>query len=98
MIRLPELVDADIRLRTLATLAHCPAYTSNEVTLRQQLERLGHAVSRDALRTHLAWLEEQGCVINQQPGGIWLSTLSVRGEDAARGVASVPGIARPRPE
>lgn len=95
---LSDLVNEDVRLYTLKTLAGCPAYTANEVTLRQHLERLGHALSRDALRTHLAWLEEQDCVITQQPGGIWLATLTSRGEDAARGMAHVPGIARPRPE
>ena len=98
MSKLSELVGEDIRLRLLCILAAAPAYTANEITLRQLLEDLGHSLSRDAMRTHLAWLEEQDCAITQQPGGIWLATLTARGEDAARGLAHVPGIARPRPE
>ncbi len=98
MRQLSELVGEDIRLRLLCILSAAPAYTANEVTVRQLLEGLGHSLSRDALRTHLAWLEEQDCLIAQQPGGIWLATLTSRGEDVARGVAHVPGVARPRPE
>ena len=98
MNRLSELVGEDIRLRLLCILSSAPAYTANEVTVRQLLEGLGHTLSRDALRTHLAWLEEQDCAITQHPGGVWLATLTSRGEDAARGLTHVPGIARPRPE
>lgn len=98
MSRLSELVGEDIRLRLLCILAAAPTYTANEVTIRQLLEGLGHSLSRDAVRTHLAWLEEQDCAITQQPGGVWLATLTARGEDAARGVAHIPGIARTRPE
>jgi len=49
------------------------------------------------LHTDLAWLEEQGLVICQQPRAGWIVTLTSRGGDVAEGRASVPGVARPQP-
>ena len=88
----------DVRRRLLLLLGALPMFTGNEVALRSLLaERYGHALSADRLRAELAWLDEQGLITAQQPGGVWLATLSGRGEDVARGLASMPGVARPRP-
>ena len=89
-------VIADLRLRILRELQSAEAYTLNEVTLRDRLNPV-HMPSRDRLRTALAWLDEQGCLVAQQPGGVWLATLTARGEDAAAGRTHVPGVRRPRP-
>lgn len=88
----------DLRLRALMLLTELPAWSGNEMALARLLaERWGHAISGDRLRAELAWLDEQGLLTVQKPGGVWLATLSARGMDAARGLASVPGVARPRP-
>lgn len=93
-----DIVTADRRLAILQSLAAASDYTANEVVLGEQLGALGHRVSRDRLRADLAWLEEQGLLVAQQPGGVWVVTLSARGYDVAGGTARVPGVARPRPQ
>lgn len=88
-------VIADARLRVLCLLSAWPAYTGNETKLRAALaERFGHALWRDELRTELTWLDEQGLLTLQTPGGIYLVTLNSRGQDVAKGISTVPGVAR----
>lgn len=89
-----EAVIADARLRVLRLLVEAPVYSSNEVILRQRLaEEFGHNLGRDKLRTELTWLDEQGLITVQTPGGVWVVTLNSRGSDVARGVAKTPGVA-----
>lgn len=92
-----DAVTADRLLVILQTLVKSADFTTNEVVLLASLSELGHRVSRDMLRTDLAWLEEQGLLLAQQPSGVWVVTLTSRGYDASLGLARVPGIARPRP-
>lgn len=92
-----DIVTADRRLVVLQVLVAATDYTANEVVLLDAIAAQGHRVSRDRLRADLAWLEEQDLLLSQQPGGVWVVTLTARGYDAAQGVARVPGVARPRP-
>lgn len=86
------------RLGILRILQRRNQFTSNEYSLNDELGgNYGHHVSKDALHTDLAWLEEQGLVIVQQPRAGWIATLTSRGADVAEGRATVPGIARPQP-
>ncbi|ACL72727.1 putative bacteriophage protein GP26 [Thioalkalivibrio sulfidiphilus HL-EbGr7] len=86
------------RLGILRILARRNAYTANEYSLNDELRgAYAHHVSRDRLHGDLAWLEEQGLVIVQQPRAGWVVTLTARGGDVAEGHAQVPGVARPRP-
>jgi DeoR/GlpR family transcriptional regulator of sugar metabolism len=85
------------RLEILRAVAKAPAFTVDETVLTHDLDHIGHAVSRDTLRADLAWLEEQGCLLAQQPGGVWVVTLTARGSDVAKGLANCPGIAHPVP-
>jgi hypothetical protein len=85
------------RLLILRELTESSAYTAEENALRQRLEALGHAVSRDRLRSDLAWLAEQDLIILQTPGGVHVPSLAARGMDAARGLTVVPGVAKPLP-
>jgi len=95
-----ERMSAGRRLVILVVLKGAPEFTCHEYRLAELMAGdHGDAVGRDALRTELAWLEEQGLVLNQQtPQGLWISTLTVRGEDVATGRTVVPGVSRPRPE
>lgn len=86
------------RLAILRILSRRTEYTTNEYSLGDELRgAYAHIVSRDRLRGDLAWLEEQGLVIVQQPRAGWIVTLTARGGDVAEGRANVPGVARPRP-
>lgn len=86
------------RLGILRILARRPMFTANEYSLNDELGgNYGHHVSKDLLHSDLAWLEEQGLVICQQPRAGWIITLTGRGGDAAEGRARIPGVAAPRP-
>lgn len=86
------------RLGILRILARRNQFTTNEYSLNDELKgAYAHNVSRDRLHGDLAWLDEQGLVIVQQPRAGWIITLTARGADCAEGLASVPGVAKPRP-
>ena len=89
---------ADLRLRVLQVLSSVPGYRANESLVRQQLlERYAHALSQDALRGELAWLNEQG-LLTYQGGDIVLASITQRGQDCAAGLVQVPGVKRPGPD
>ncbi|MCH8500164.1 MAG: ArsR family transcriptional regulator [Marinobacter sp.] len=86
------------RLGMLRILSRRAMFTANEYSLNDELQaHYGHHVSKDQLHTDLAWLEEQGLVIVQQPRAGWVITLTARGGDVAEGRAKQPGVAAPRP-
>ena len=86
-----------LRLAILEVLEQDADYAHNEAVLQTALGALGHGVSRDRLRSELAWLAEQGLVSVTDAAGIQVAKLSERGMDAALGRTRVPGVARPRP-
>lgn len=91
-----DMMKADQRLVILRLLAEMIAYKANSSVLTGRLDQLGHALSRDQVRTHLAWLGEQGLVSNDEPvPGVLVATLTEHGRDVARGRALVPGVSRP---
>ncbi|MDC9620126.1 ArsR family transcriptional regulator [Xenorhabdus sp. XENO-7] len=91
-----EILDADQRLVLLRSLAECGG-EANESVLQTCLDTYGHRLSRDRVRSHLGWLEEQGlCSVNDVAGCL-VATLTGRGVDVAEGRSTVPGVKRPRP-
>lgn len=98
---LSQLLVADRRLCVLRFLSEDRDYTLNESLIQDALGIVGHAVSRDVVRSDLTWLEEQGLVqVRREPFGgkeLLIATLTERGGDVATGRASVPGIKRPGP-
>ena len=91
-----ELLAADQRLVILRLLAEQISYKANSSVLTMRMDQLGHAVSRDQVRTHLAWLGEQALVAVDEPvPGVVVATLTERGMDVASGRAVVPGVKRP---
>ncbi|MEZ8102134.1 VpaChn25_0724 family phage protein [Vibrio bivalvicida] len=91
-----ELLKEDQRLVILRSLHEMDGYEANESILDTCLETYGHRISRDAVRTHLAWLEEQGLLTLREVAECQIATLTGRGEDVATGQARVPGVKRPR--
>jgi hypothetical protein len=85
------------RLAILVILGEAAAYTQDEVVLRVRLQGRGHPVSVQALRDDLKLLRDLDCVRLETPGGVWLATLTRTGDDVARGLAEVDGVARPVP-
>ena len=95
MTTFDDLLSKDRRLVILRALFD-QNYTLNDSVLQAALEELGHNVSRDVVRSELAWLSEQGFVTLQVAGGrITVATLTERGSDVATGRAKVPGVRRP---
>ncbi len=92
-----DLIASDIRLVMLRCLNEDSGYALNESMLQSMLEALGHNVSRDKVRTELAWLAEQGLITVATVVSIQVATLTMRGADVAVGRATVPGVKRPRP-
>lgn len=96
-MKFSELLAADLRLVALQSLAQDTDYAHNEHVLKAMLAQLGHAVSRDKLRTELGWLQEQGLIDLQDVAGTTVAKLTGRGKDVADGAVIVPGIKRPEP-
>jgi Fe2+ or Zn2+ uptake regulation protein len=88
---------ADQRLVILRCLKSAPGYTANDSILDDVLSRFSHNISRDLVRSHVHWLEEQG-LVNVESMGITLNAkLTQRGLDVAKGEAYVEGVKTPSP-
>jgi hypothetical protein len=89
---------ADLRLVILRILAEAPGFECGAPLLRAALEDYGHRIGRDRLMGELAWLAEQGLIVEKHLGDVVaLAQLTPRGEDVARGRTVVPNVARPAP-
>jgi DNA-binding transcriptional ArsR family regulator len=94
----PAYLAEDRRLVILRFLAEAQGYSGNESLLTEACISFGHHATRDQVRGDLAWLEEQGLVALEQPGGIMVATIKRRGADVAAGRAQHPGVKRRGPE
>ncbi len=90
-----EILTEDRRLVLLRSLLDC-GDSANESVLQTCLQAYGHKVSRDVVRTQLAWLREQGLVRLSDVGGCYVAEITGSGEDVANGQSSVPGVKKPR--
>lgn len=97
MSTLADLMTEERRLQLLRLLAESNAYTASVDVLHMVLGQMGLGVSHDRLGTELEWLAEQGLVLLKRIGAVAAVEVSVRGLDVARGLARVPGVARPQP-
>lgn len=86
------------RLAILRHLAECAEYTGNASILQDVLRGLGLPSSRDQVITELAWLREQGFLSYADSGDFIVVTVTARGVDIARGLASHPDVLRPSPK
>ncbi|MFZ3487269.1 ArsR family transcriptional regulator [Vibrio harveyi] len=93
-----ELLQQDQRLVILRSLYDMSGYEANESIIDSCLDTYAHNISRDEVRTHLCWLEEQGLVKVRDVAGCMIAKLTQRGEDVATGQARVPGVKRPSPQ
>lgn len=91
-----DLLDADRRLVLLRSITDCGGM-ANESILQTCLDSYGHPVSRDEVRTHLSWLDENRLVSLTSIAGCLVASLTGRGQDVCEGRVTVPGVKRPRP-
>lgn len=98
MSNFAAIVAENRRLEILRALEQDADYSLNDALILQVLAMVGLAASGDLIRTDLAWLEEQGLVTLERLPGLLVVKATQRGVDAAKGLARVPGVARPRPE
>lgn len=92
------IFEADQRLVILRSLNEIHGYSANDSILNDVLFTFGHNISRDAVRTHIRWLEEQGLLTVQKIGERTLvASITERGVDVASGKARVDGVKRPGP-
>lgn len=95
MSQFSDFLRQDQRLVMLRLLAELPGYTSNSSVLVQLLEQFGHVMTRDQVKTELAWLAEQGLVTTDDAGSVLMAKITERGADVAAGRARQPGVKRP---
>ncbi|HFS8942370.1 TPA: ArsR family transcriptional regulator [Enterobacter roggenkampii] len=91
-----DVLDQDQRLVLLRSLLDC-GDSANESILQTCLQTYGHKVSRDTVRTQLAWLREQGLVTLSDVSGCYVAEITGRGDEVASGLITVPGVKKPRP-
>ncbi|PTS73812.1 hypothetical protein DBR17_17835 [Sphingomonas sp. HMWF008] len=87
-----------VRLAVLRVLTEAPGYAGNDSVLASAIGALGLTVTRDQLRTQIAWLEEQNLITTVRPTpSLIVAKITERGCDVAKGVAVIPGVQRPSP-
>ncbi|MGQ0287133.1 VpaChn25_0724 family phage protein [Pasteurellaceae bacterium 22721_9_1] len=92
-----DIFAQDQRLVILRSLVEA-GYDANESILDDCLSLYGHHISRDLVRNHLNWLEEQGLItIERLQNDFMVARITQRGLDVANGEAQVDGVKRPRP-
>jgi hypothetical protein len=96
-MNLAEKFREDRRLVLLRILAEAPGYSANESILYAMIEDFGHVVSRDVVRSDLAWLAEQELVRLEEIATVYVVHITARGQDCASGRAVVPGVKKPSP-
>lgn len=91
-----KFINSDRRLVILRSLYDMAGYSGNDSMLEDCLMVWGHMMSRDEIKTQIAWLAEQDLVTREEMGDNVICRLTSRGEDVATGRAIVPGVKRPR--
>jgi len=84
------------RLSILLALAAMNGYQTNDSMLQSACAAYGHTMSSDKVLGHLAWLSEQSLVSLETNGNYTMATLTSRGQDVSEGVATCPGVKKPR--
>lgn len=96
MILPTNVLDESCRLAILRFLNE-NGDSLNTSVLRDALEAIGFAVSRDRVETLVAWLVEMGLATVRDVGSVRVVALTGRGDDVAAGRVRVPGVKRPSP-
>ncbi|MBL4799821.1 MAG: ArsR family transcriptional regulator [Oleispira sp.] len=90
-----DILKGDQRLVILRALEESNG-TLNDSVLQKVLDTYGHKISRDKVKTHLHWLEEQEFIEIESLLSTDVAIITARGHDIANGRAHVPGVGVPR--
>ncbi|WP_416305197.1 ArsR family transcriptional regulator [Neptunicella sp. SCSIO 80796] len=93
-----QIMNEHERLSILHCLAAMDGYAANNSIIQSVCQSYGNSMTQDKLGTHLHWLQEQGLVKLDQHESYTIATITQRGLDVERGLASSPGIKRPSPK
>ncbi len=94
-MNLHQLQTEDNRRSVLWFLLYDADYQIGESMLQQCFEMQGKPLSFDTLKTHVAWLCEQGYITANPLGNV--VTLTDRGLEVAKGVVRAVGVRDLRP-
>lgn len=90
--------DGHVRLAMLRLLADQPEYRANDSILHDAVNAVGLTATRDQVRGHVGWLEEQRLVtVIETNSGLLVVTMTERGGDVAAGRSIIKGVQRPAP-
>jgi predicted transcriptional regulator len=94
-----DYVTADRRLAILRFLSEENDFSLNESVLAVALEKIGHAVARDVVRSDLEFLRDIALIrLEKVMDRILVAKITQRGLDVATGKTIVSGVKRPAPE
>jgi len=94
-----NFVAEDRRLAILRILRGVSERRSNQYVLRSALKSLGYDELALTVQNDLAWLSKQGLVrLDDLDGSIVMAVLTDFGDQAARGIVRVAGVAVPAVE
>ncbi|MDR1424273.1 MAG: hypothetical protein LBI92_06710 [Azoarcus sp.] len=91
---LQDAQQEDRRLCILGMLLESSRYMANDRVLRATLEQLGHSVTAARVRADLSWLEDVGLISIRVTDGLLVTALREEGEEVARGIRQMPGVAQ----
>ncbi|HAT50760.1 MAG: ArsR family transcriptional regulator [Nitrospirae bacterium] len=92
-----QVIREERRGLILQLLSKVPQFTANEVIIRDHLIGMGCPTGWDVLVGELAWLDEQGLIQLDKPGGLAIAKITRQGQDAADGTTRYPGVRTPLP-
>lgn len=99
MTTLAEKLAEDRRSIILRVLSDQGDFALNDGVLQDALDRFAHHVSRDLIHDDLSWLQDHGLVSCETlKTGLWVASLTKRGEECAQGRIRVPGVKRAGPK
>ncbi|CAA0097681.1 Uncharacterised protein [BD1-7 clade bacterium] len=91
-----DIVTEDQRLVILRTLEETN-HSANDSIMQKVLNQYGHNITRDQIKSHFAWLQEQGLIRIEEIASTHVAHLTRRGHDIANGRGKAPGVATPTP-
>lgn len=84
-----------LRITILKLMLTSPGYSTNESILHRSLPGLSFVLTRDQVRTELAWLAQQGLIVVNDLQGLMVAELTLAGQDVAEGHGTHPDVQRP---
>jgi hypothetical protein len=94
-----DAIDEERRSYILRMLDSSENGRLNAGMIQVGLQRMGMVAPRHTVLADLAWLEQTRLLsVSDLPVGIKLAILRQLGSDVAKGEASIPGVAKLKPE